>query len=311
MRLAYLIIIHKNAEQVKRLFKSVYDPENFYLFHIDAKAPNSLHSSIKEYLQPYLNVEIMTSQNCRWGGYSMVDIELKAIERFLEWNKEWKFFINLSGQDFPLKTQNQIKSFLQNNQDKNFVTVFDEEFIKSWCNPYLLFRPTSTNKNFLNAKSRVERLFIEVPGLSQLIYVPFVKRKFIDGATWYAGWQWMLLNREFCEYLFDECDLEKYTRFFKKTFIPDEGFFQTVIMNSPYRETVINNYKRTVTWIDKGDVIIYKGDKYDFLINSDNLFARKFDTNIDSDIILKLEQRLIEIKLGEVEQNKAFIKESN
>lgn len=292
MRLAYLVMIHKNLEQVKRFFGSIYDAENFYLFHVDQKSGQDFFQSVGEFLREFPNVRLMPSQNCRWGGYSMVDIELKAIRQLLGWSGDWQFFINVSGQDFPLKTQTEIKSFLAAHEENNFLTVFDSEFIENWCNPYPLFRPRATNKNFLNARSRIERVFLELPGVSRLLYVPLVKRPFINGVEWFAGWQWMLLNRRFCEYLFDRAELDKYVKFFKNTFIPDEGFFQTVIMNSPHRETVVNDFKRTVTMQDAGGVKIFRTADFDYLMSSDNFFARKFDADVDNQIIERLEREL-------------------
>jgi hypothetical protein len=292
MKIAYLIIVHKNFAQVKRLFEAIFSVDNFYVFHVDAKADPKLHDSIKVLLNHYDNTIVMKSQNCRWGGYSMVNIELEAIRLLVDWNKDWDFFINLSGQDFPLKNQEEIRTFLQDKLSYNFITVFDDNFIKEWCTPYILFRPRQSNKNFLNARSRVERVFLEVPGINHLIYVPFLKRKFLDGVKWYAGWQWMILNREFCEYLFSWKDLNRYVSFFKNTFIPDEGFFQTVIMNSPFSHTVINDYKRSVTWQYRGNVNILTADSYESLIQSSNLFARKFDINVDTEILSLLEKKI-------------------
>jgi len=39
-----------------------------------------------------------------WGGYSLVDAELRGIKELLKMSLKWEFFINLSGQDFPLKS---------------------------------------------------------------------------------------------------------------------------------------------------------------------------------------------------------------
>lgn len=297
MKLAYLIIAHKNPEQLQRLFRILYHPENFYVFHLDAKSSPEFQKTVRSFLDQFSNVHLLESENCRWGGFSMVHIELAAIEYLLRWNHQWDFFINLSGQDFPLKTQNQIISYLKKHAEKNFITVFDQTFIDSWCNPYLFFRPAASDPDFLNAQSRVERYYVEVPGISQLLYIPFFKRRFMPGLTWHAGWQWMILNRKFCEYIFTPGIVEPYIRFFKNTFIPDEGFFQTLIMNSPFKETIVNDYKRTVNWQHRGDVNIYRSEDYDFLTESHGLFARKFDQNIDSDIISRLEKRLMDSQL--------------
>lgn len=35
--IAYLILIHRLPKQFKRLFKSIYNPHNYYLIHINKK----------------------------------------------------------------------------------------------------------------------------------------------------------------------------------------------------------------------------------------------------------------------------------
>ena len=50
---------------------------------------------------------------------------------FAAWNAccqrgEWSHFINLSGQDFPLKPQKQIIAFLNANLDREFIKVMDQ-----------------------------------------------------------------------------------------------------------------------------------------------------------------------------------------
>lgn len=78
--IAYFILVHRYPEQFKRLFKAIYHPENQYLIHIDKKSPQSLHDSVTSFLEVFSNVHILKSQNVLWGGYSMVDVELKAIK---------------------------------------------------------------------------------------------------------------------------------------------------------------------------------------------------------------------------------------
>ena len=41
--------------------------------------------------------------NINPGGFSMIQAELDAMEYLLNVSSEWDFFINLSGDDYPLK----------------------------------------------------------------------------------------------------------------------------------------------------------------------------------------------------------------
>ena len=80
------------------------------------------------------------------------------------------------------------------------------------------------------------------------------------------------------------------------TLIADEGFFQTVIMNTSYQGQIVNDDKRAIDWIPMGDIKLrprdYTVDDADALQQSEHLFARKFDETIDSDILDILERAM-------------------
>jgi hypothetical protein len=116
--IAYLILTHRYPRQFKRLFKAIYDPSNTYLVHIDKKAGAPLQAEIKSFLSTYPNASLLKSEKALWGGYSLVDAELRGIKELLKMNRTWKFFINLSAQDFPLKSQTDIHHFLKQHPGK-------------------------------------------------------------------------------------------------------------------------------------------------------------------------------------------------
>jgi len=45
--LAFSISLHKNVNQVERLFRSIYWPQNIYCFHVDKKANTTVHSTVE------------------------------------------------------------------------------------------------------------------------------------------------------------------------------------------------------------------------------------------------------------------------
>ncbi len=127
IKIAYLILVHRLPDQFKRLFKAIYESSNFYLIHIDKKESQKIGEEIRSFLKSYPNVHILDSENVIWGGYSMVRAELDGIKYLLEMDAEWDYFINLSGQDFPLKSQNVIKSFLSENYGRNYIKIANQE----------------------------------------------------------------------------------------------------------------------------------------------------------------------------------------
>jgi len=56
----------------------------------------------------------------------MVDVELRGIQELLKISADWDCFVNLSGQDFPLKPQASIQDFLSRNKGKDFILIADQ-----------------------------------------------------------------------------------------------------------------------------------------------------------------------------------------
>jgi hypothetical protein len=92
-------------------------------------------------------------------------------------------------------------------------------------------------------------------------------------------------------------EVKRFKRFYRHTFIPDEGFFQTVIMNTNYKGTIVNDDKRTIDWVPMGTIKLRPRDftfkDAKFLLASQGLFARKFDETVDGGILSILESNLL------------------
>ena len=103
----------------------------------------------------------------------------------------------------------------------------------------------------------------------------------------------MILTRQCCEFICNSGEAKKFEDYYKNTLIADESFFQTVLMNTSFDGVLINDDKRAIIWIPDGDIKLrpktFTEDDVKFLLEGNNLFARKFDDNIDSNIIDNLE----------------------
>ena len=270
--IAYFILVHRFPEQFKRLFKAIFHPENHYLIHLDKKASVDIYDDIKDFLNDFPNTYILESENVVWGGYSMVQAELNGMKNLLKLNIQWDFFINLSGQDYPLKSQKIIRAYLTKNKGRNFIKIADQMDV----------RPETMN--------RIENYFVETEtGFSGMTY----KRAYLKDVIPYIGGQWMILTRECCEFICNSGEAKKFEDYYKNTLIADEAFFQTVLMNTSFDGILVNDDKRAIIWIPDGDIKLrpktFTELDIEFLLEGNNLFARKFDDAIDSTIIDNME----------------------
>jgi hypothetical protein len=82
-------------------------------------------------------------------------------------------------------------------------------------------------------------------------------------------------------------------RFFEHAFIPDELFFQTVLMNSAHAESIVDDNLRYIDWAAHPGPKILREEDLPRLLVSDKLFARKFDATVDADVLDRLDEHLL------------------
>ncbi|MHA7056293.1 beta-1,6-N-acetylglucosaminyltransferase [Aquimarina sp. M1] len=272
-KITYFILAHRFPKQFRRLFKAIYHPGNHYLIHIDQKSDATTKKGIKTFLEDYSNAYILKSENVVCGGYSRVQSEINGMKYLLKRCLKWDFFINLSGQDFPLKSQGFILDFLSKNIGKNFMKITSQ----------VIDRPDTMN--------RLENYFQETDlGFSGIPY----KRSFMKDIIPYVGGQWMILTRTCCEFICHSPEVKKFEEFYRNTLIADKSFFQTVLVNTSFKETIVNDDKRAIIWMSDEGVKLKPKTltelDIDFLMQGDNLFGRKFDESVDAMILGFLEE---------------------
>ena len=111
--IAFSILIYKDIEQFERLFRVIYRPQNYYCIHIDVKSKPQYRRAVQGITDCFDNVFMASrSIDVRWGGYSVLEPELVCMQDLLKFGK-WKYFINLTGQEFPLQTMWDIVKILK------------------------------------------------------------------------------------------------------------------------------------------------------------------------------------------------------
>ncbi len=274
--IAYFLLVHRYPSQFKRLFKAIYAPGNQYVIHVDKSSGAGLAEEIATFLEPYQSVDILEPIDALWGGYSLVEAELRGMARLLEMDERWTHYINLSGQDFPLKSQEYIRQFFSANPGKQFIRALDQR----------KERPETLN--------RVSHHFIEENGVMN---ATGISRPYLTGDTPFIGTQWKAVTRSFCEFVCYDRRVERFKTFYRNSFIADEAFFQTVVMNSGDQGIVVNDDLRMIDWVPDGDIKLrprnYEQRDLAQLQNSTDLFARKFDAEEDTKILTLLERHLL------------------
>ena len=113
--------------------------------------------------------------------------------------------------------------------------------------------------------------------------------------TWYGGSFFATISQACAKYLYNFVrEHPQVLDYYKKTFIPEESFIQTVLVNSKKFNLYNSNFRYTdFTASRHGHPRILTTKDFSSLTQPNIHFARKFDMNVDSKILDKLDRRIL------------------
>jgi len=112
--IAFGLLTYENFEQTERLLRLIYRPHNFYCLHVDAKSPADFHTAADAVASCLPNVIVARPTiKVQWGKVSVVEAELQCIKLLLAYDARWKYYVNLVGRDFPLRTNHELVDILK------------------------------------------------------------------------------------------------------------------------------------------------------------------------------------------------------
>ena len=315
MKVLYLIQTYRNPEQIYRLVQilkkssptsQILVSHNFTTCNLDTTLLKNLSG-----------VEVLRLRDKGGRGtFSLIQGYLDAIDWLFSHNTEFDWLINLSGQDYPTQPLSQIEKFLAETKYDGFLKYF-EAFSDSKHNPW----GTKDSRNrylyqYWRSGVYIPRNSLPDKILNRLVPVfynaqPFIRLDWIldslrvgviatsnpfnEKFLCYGGSYFHTLSRKCVQFLYESSKQNvELVDYYKKTFIPDESFIPTVLVNSGLFN-LCNDYKRYIDWSNYKDDSprILTSEDYASLIKDDIHFARKFDTAQDSRILDMLDERIL------------------
>ena len=117
--LAYAFVIHNAPQQVFRLLKVLYRPQNTFCFHYDNKSSAGFKAFFNTMASCFENVIIPSKiEDIRWSGRTFLAAQINCLSDLAKLRKtqpkalQWKYVINLCGKELPLSTGREIVSRL-------------------------------------------------------------------------------------------------------------------------------------------------------------------------------------------------------
>ena len=291
VKIVYLLTVSGRASrQVYRLIKQVYSQDHYVFIHVD-KRQEFMYRELEKLADKLPNLRMVKTRfSTIWGGASLLVMLLSAMQELLDMHDwpDWDFVLNLSESDYPVKTQEELVSFLTSNRGNNFVKGHGRE-------PDKFIKKQGLDKTFYECDTHMWRLG---------------PRTLPVGVQIDGGSDWICLNREFVTYVLHSQDdlLVGLKKIFSHTLLPAESFFHTVLRNSHHCPSYIDNnlhltnwkrkigckcqYKAVVDWCgcSPNDFLPEDWTKLEGTRPRQLFFARKFEPIVHQGMINKVEE---------------------
>jgi hypothetical protein len=293
IKIAYYIAAFKEPERIVRLINRVQTNSDFVYVHFDTMIGLEKFREWKSIIEKKCqnkNIKIVSEFRCKWGSFGTVDAALSAMNYFE--NFDYDYFIHLTGECYPLKSPEHIKRELDG---KNCAFI---EFFKL---PYNGWLPDG-------GLNRINNRHYFIPKKSYpyvwAVRIPRLKKGLPYGLKPYGGHGGVFLHKKHVNYIVNYVkENPQLRKFFKRAWAPDEMFFETILLNSALKSEVINESKKYADFAEnKSHPVNLTKTDFENLKRSGKLFARKFKTGVDNEIL-----NFIDIEIEKSRQNTPVI----
>jgi hypothetical protein len=307
--LAAVVLAHRDPPMVRRLVAALDDVPVF--LHCDAATPGPVFRDMTEGLPP--RVTVLPRMPSRLASWSLVEAEMSALRAAVTGTRA-KHVAVLSGSDYPLLSPSGIVEELAAWEQRSYLWNVELPF-PSWDTPRHpdggLWRFT---RRFLTHRGHV--LFVrEIP-----LRWP-VPRHVPAEVELRASSQWKVYARHHAERLLDLVDTRPdLVRFWRTTLVPDESFAASMLASpallgqdalpacrahawyirwpegityhpewltgADFEELVEARRAAPLTWEEAGK------PSGTWELPGRKLFARKFSTDIDADVLDRIDTEL-------------------
>ncbi len=283
-RTAFLLQVHKNPEQVNSFISQLISDQQADIYiHADKRSREVFEARLQ--IGPGITL-LEESIECEWGDISQVDATLLLIKEALASNQNYDFLCLRSGQD--LMVSSGFKQFLQENRNKVFVSYRRME--QDELGLMKIMWPKAARRRYTTPHPiRILRRGLISLSRKGVNLLPN-KKEWPEEFAFYKGSQWFTIPGETARYILDFLkDNTWFHEYFKHTLVPDESFFQTLLLNSPFRDSIVNNNLYFVKWgetlSERNSPQTLAAEDIPVIEESGKFFARKFDARLDQAIV--------------------------
>ena len=283
MKHAIMIMAHANYEGLCQLIKLLDNSHIDIFLHINSSSLD-WDDNIVAGITNESKVIIVPRIKVTYCNYSQVEAIKSLLSTALKGHYDYYHII--SGADLPLHSPAEFNEFFECHNGSEFVN-FNPRYDVTRAGYWFFFA------NAIRTSSGIRQRLLIYTHKVLLNIQKILKVNFAKGfnGTIHKGADWWSITHAAAEYVIENEPI--FRKFFRRTYCPSELLVQTLLYNSHFKAKIYSlEYNpmaalREIDW-QRGTPYVWRNSDFDYLINSDCMFARKFDVNIDNEIIQRI-----------------------
>lgn len=280
MKQVFLIQAHKDLAQLNALVRQLRDDDFIIYVNLDRKC--ALDPAAVDPGARLVRERI----DVHWGGFSQVQATLNALREIVAAVPAFDKVLFLSAQDFPLLSNARLKQELAALAGQELLDVV-QIGPQGWNVPFRY-------QYFSHEGSGAPRRLLDSLA-NRLLRATGRKRHLPARLQPWGGSSWWALSRACIVELLARLEREPaIIRFFRSVQCPDEMFFQTLVMNSRFRERVLSRNFRYIQWPEQGarNPEVLAEHDLERILASGAHFCRKLDSVRSAGLLARLRELL-------------------
>ena len=288
---AYLIMAHHRMDLLQSLVFALDHENNDLYIHIDKKC-NEQTRIISNKSKVYF----LERMDVRWAGYSQVECEYRLLKLALSSDEQYQYLHLLTGASFPIKSNQFIFNFFNENYGKQFIGFDNNLDYSSRAKYRFLFNELGKPKSrFDYGLLSIRNHYIQLQKKLRINRFAKFNMQFKKGLAYWS------ITESCAKYILEKEKIVK--KMLRYSVSGDEVFVQTLVYNSPFKDSIYdltNEYegclvaaawKKFVGEDRIGHNFLLKD--FNILEESDLLYALKFEGQEGVDLIHQIENKLL------------------
>ncbi|WP_167505967.1 beta-1,6-N-acetylglucosaminyltransferase [Desulfosediminicola flagellatus] len=301
MKVAFVLLAHEEPDLLRPLITSLLAAGANVFAHHDVNGTGDLEKSFEKWGIADLggNLFIAPKVQVRWGEWSIIEATLNCLDLARKQNDDSDFYMLISGSCMPVKPIALLAKHLEANPYDHIeaVNALEHRWVKDGIQ-----EPRWEKYHFFNWRYNQSLFDLSLKLQSKI----GIKRKLPLNHIAHMGSQWWCLRRGTIHKILSLIDdNSNLCRFFKKTWVPDELFFQTLVANLIAKNEIVSRPLTRYTFNSWGIPRVYYDDDYPELLAENKFFVRKL-----SHRAFELRKKLTSIASMHIRQFSELLNES-